>query len=80
MTAGLTLSERQALRRRYRERAIASATVMGLTIRCQALLDDLDDPDHRLCRGESRDGAGCLCKCHDNQGAVIVSREDQCVP
>jgi hypothetical protein len=48
-----------------------------VTIRCKMLADDMDNPGHRLCQGESRGGAGCLCRCHDNPGAAIVSRHDE---
>jgi hypothetical protein len=77
MTAGMSLAERQAARQRYRDQAIARAALLGVTSRCQVLADDMDNPDHQLCRGESRGGAGCLCRCHDNPGAVIVSRRGE---
>ena len=75
--AGMSLAERQAARQYYRDQAIARAEQMGVTIRCQVLADDMDNPDHQFCRGESRNGAGCLCRCHDNPGAAIVSRRDE---
>jgi hypothetical protein len=65
MTAGMSLAERQDARRRYRDQAIRRAERLGVTIRCCVLADDLDHPDHRLCRGEDCGGAGCLCRCHD---------------
>lgn len=63
----MSLAERIAARNRYREQAIAQAERKGLTLRCQDLLDDMDNPDHRLCRGEDDGGAGCLCRCHDGE-------------
>jgi hypothetical protein len=80
MAARMTLAERQAARRRYRDKAILQAALMGLTIRCRELQDDLDSPDHRLCRGEDPAGTGCLCRCHDNPGAEVVSRRDERIP
>ena len=77
MAAGMSLAERQAARKRYRDQAIARAERTGLTNRCAELLDAMDDPGHRLCQGESRGGAGCLCRCHDNPGAAVVSRRDE---
>jgi hypothetical protein len=66
MTAGLSFSEREALRDQYRQRAIAQAEKLGVTLRCRYLDYDLNDPGHQLCRGESPGGAGCLCRCHDH--------------
>jgi hypothetical protein len=80
MHAGMSLAERQALRRQYRDRAIAQAARLGMTQRCLLLQDDLDSPEHRRCRGEDRGNGGCLCRCHDNPGAVIISREDKRAP
>jgi hypothetical protein len=73
VTAGLSLAERKTLRQKYRAEAIARAEQMGRTLRCRDLADDMDDPGHRLCRGESRGGSGCLCRCHDNPGAEIIA-------
>jgi hypothetical protein len=72
MTAGLSLGERAALRERYRQDAIKRAERLGRTFRCWNLADDMDNPDHRLCRGEERGGAGCLCRCHDPGSAAPV--------
>jgi hypothetical protein len=69
----MSLAERQAARKRYRDQAIARAEQIGVTIRCQVLADDMDNSDHQLCRGESRDGAGCLCRCHDNPARRAAS-------
>ena len=78
MPAGMTLEERQAARRRYREHAIKESQRRGLTGRCAGLMDDLDHPGHRLCQGESRGGVGCLCFCHDASAASqVVSRRDE---
>lgn len=63
-----SLAERQAARARYRQEAIARAEGMGLTLRCRDLLDDMDNPEHGLCRGEDPGGSGCLCRCHDKPG------------
>jgi hypothetical protein len=65
-------SERQAQRARYRARAIASAERMGVTQRCASLLDDMDNPGHRLCRGEDPGNAGCLCRCHDERTKILT--------
>lgn len=65
MSSRKTLPERKAARERIREHALAQAERTGLTIRCASLLDDMDNPDHGLCRGETPGGAGCLCRCHD---------------
>ena len=73
----MSLAERQAERKMYRDRAIAAAALMAMSLRCQYLQDDLDDPGHRMCRGEDRGNHGCLCRCHDNPGAVVLSREDE---
>jgi hypothetical protein len=71
----MSLEEREAAREKYRTAALASAARMGVTVRCRGLPDG--HPDHQMCRGESANGAGCLCKCHDNPDAVIISsRED----
>jgi hypothetical protein len=67
MAAGSSLAERQATRKRYRDQAIARAERTGVTLRCAGLADDMDNPDHRLCQGESRGGVGCLCRCHDKR-------------
>ncbi len=67
MTAGMSLSERIRLRERYRQAAIEQAAKRGVTLRCQHLADDMDNPGHRLCQGEQPGGAGCLCRCHDNR-------------
>ncbi len=75
MPAGLSLPEREALRQRYLDKAIAQAARMGVTGRCRRVLGDLDSPDHQLCRGEAPGGVGCLCKCHDKPGAVTASIE-----
>jgi hypothetical protein len=80
MRAGMSLAERRALRRSYRDRAITQAALMAMSMRCQGLQDDLDDPCHRMCRGEDRGNGGCLCRCHDNPGAVVISREDERAP
>jgi hypothetical protein len=77
MAAGMSLAERQAARKRLRDEAIARAERLGMTLRCQMLADDMDNPGHQLCQGESRGGAGCLCRCHDNPGAAIVSSHDE---
>jgi hypothetical protein len=69
--AGLSPDEREALRKRYLDKAVASAAKTGLTGRCKRVLADLASPDHRLCRGENPGGTGCLCRCHDNPGAVV---------
>jgi hypothetical protein len=60
-----TPAERAALRQRYINEAIAKAKLTELTIRCRDAELRGRESDHRLCRGESRDGAGCLCRCHD---------------
>jgi hypothetical protein len=61
-----TLAQRRAARQRYRDNAIARASVMGMSARCAYLASDPDNPDHGLCMGEDkRVGAGCLCRCHD---------------
>ena len=65
MTAGLSLADRKALRQHYRAEAIKRAELLGMTLRCQHVADDMDSPEHQLCRGEERGGAGCLCRCHD---------------
>jgi hypothetical protein len=73
----MSLAERQALRKAYRDEAVARAALMAMSLRCRDLQSDLDDPGHRYCRGEDRGSSGCLCKCHDNPGAVVISREDE---
>jgi hypothetical protein len=70
-------AEREAQRQRYRDGAIATAALMGLTIRCRDLQNDLADPAHRMCYGEGPRGAGCLCRCHDAAaGAEVLSKHD----
>ena len=77
MSAGLTLAEREELRARYREAAIAEAALMGMTIRCRNLQHDLADSGHRMCQGERPGNSGCLCRCHDVSAvAQVLSRED----
>lgn len=80
MKAGMSLSERKALRQRMRQDAIDRAEQLGKTFRCQSLAGDLDDPGHQACRGEDPGNSGCLCRCHDNPGAVVVSRSDERLP
>jgi len=75
MPAGLSLPEREALRQRYLDKAVAQAARMGVTGRCRRVLGDLAHPDHGICRGECPGGVGCLCKCHDKPGAVMASTE-----
>ena len=65
MSAGLSLPERRAVRQKYRAEAIARADKLGRSLRCSDYAVNLDDPQHQLCRGEDRGGAGCLCECHD---------------
>jgi hypothetical protein len=62
-----TLAERKAARQKIREGAIKRAEHLGMTLRCQTLADDMDHPNHALCRGEEPGNAGCLCRCHDAQ-------------
>ena len=61
----LTLPERVALRKHYREQAIRRAERTGLSARCADSLDDMDSRSHEACLGETPGGAGCLCRCHD---------------
>lgn len=81
MPAGLDLEKRKALRQRYLDKAIAQAAKMGLTGRCKRVLDDLNHPDHLICRGEQPGNAGCLCRCHDSRcsgdNKESPRREDQ---
>lgn len=77
MAAGLSLSERRALRACYRERAIRAAERIGVTLRCQGLAGDMDNRNHQFCRGEERGGVGCLCRCHDNPGVAVLSGDEQ---
>lgn len=69
MMSAASMAKRQAERQRYRDRALAAAERIGVTLRCQRAMDGIDD--HRLCRGESHGGSGCLCTCHDNPGVAI---------
>jgi len=73
MPAGLSLPEREALRQRYLDKAVAQAARMGVTGRCRRVLGDLAHPDHGICRGECPGGVGCLCKCHDHAESVTVT-------
>ena len=75
MPAGLPLEERLELRQRYLDKAVTQARRMGVTGRCRRVLDDLEHPDHQLCRGENPGGTGCLCPHHDHPGAVTASLE-----
>jgi len=72
--SGLSLAEREAMRRKYRDKALAQAARMGVTLRCRRHLDDLDHPDHQLCRGELPGGAGCLCCCHFPEERALQGR------
>ncbi len=63
--AGQDTEQRQVLRQKFLDAAVARAETTGLTARCKRVASDLDHPDHHLCRGESAGGAGCLCRCHD---------------
>lgn len=63
-----TQAEREAVRERIRQHALANAARVGITFRCQMAGDDTGQ--HRACRGESPGGAGCLCRCHDNPGVI----------
>ena len=80
---GMGYEEREALRRRYREQALAEAAGRGLTLRCQRArrLDGADPAlvraEHQACRGESRGGGGCLCECHDPIAAIIGTGGDE---
>jgi hypothetical protein len=75
LTAGLSPEEREAQRQRYIDGAVARAKLMGLTVRCQLLQEDLDDAGHRDCAGEVPGNAGCLCRCHDaSAGAKVLRR------
>jgi hypothetical protein len=77
VSARQSLAEREAQRERYRDKAIAEAALMGLTIRCRDLQTDLADPAHRMCHGEAKRGAGCLCRCHDaTAGTEVLSKHD----
>lgn len=67
MTRYRTLAERQAARLLIREAAIARAERAGLTLRCDSLRGNMDDPGHRACRGEEPGNSGCLCRCHDRK-------------
>lgn len=78
MPSGMTFAEREAQRERYRLRALAEAAVTGLTLRCRYATESALGPEyHEGCLGESPGGAGCLCRCHDNPGAVVVARKDE---
>ena len=77
MSARQSPAEREAQRQRYRDKAIAEAALMGITIRCRNLQADLGHPDHRYCQGEAKRGAGCLCRCHDaTAGTEVLSKHD----
>lgn len=60
-----SLKEREAQRKRYRDRAIGQAESLGMTLRCRQLQYDMDHPNHQLCCGEDLGNSGCLCRCHD---------------
>lgn len=72
MTAGMSQAEREAERQRVREKAADRAELVRMTLRCQYLQHDLKDPGHQMCRGESPGNSGCLCRCHDNLGAIVI--------
>jgi len=77
MRAGMGTAEREEQRQRYRDAALESAALLGMTLRCrQAIASGLEE-EHRRCLGESRGGAGCLCTCHDNPGTEILARTDE---
>ena len=71
---GRTSADREAARQSYIDAAVQRARYMGLSMRCEWAHQwgrSLNDPEHGMCRGESRGGAGCLCQCHDPAAEVI---------
>lgn len=72
-TRGRTQAEREAQRQRYVDEAIQRAKQLGVSIRCVEAERFGVEADHRLCRGESRGGSGCLCRCHDLHAEVLAS-------
>lgn len=58
----ITRAAREARRRYHRDRALAQAARVEVSLTC------LEKPDHGTCRGLKADGCGpcgCLCPCHD---------------
>jgi hypothetical protein len=80
MHAGMSLAERKAQRQAYIDRAIQSAKLTGMSLRCQGLQYDLRHLGHQICRGEDPGNGGCLCECHDNPGAEIIASSIEPAP
>lgn len=81
MPAGMALADREDLRSRIREEALARAALTGLTFRCQLAIQRTDQSDpltvaeHLFCRGEEPGNAGCLCICHDIRARILAIGE-----
>jgi len=69
---GRTQTDREAMRQRYVNEAILRAKFLGMTLRCQDAERTGNEADHKFCRGESRGGSGCLCRCHDLHAEILA--------